>query len=54
MRALAAQASGRGIRNGLLLASVDGQKLYSHLGWSTIARVLMLSASHDGSDLSLS
>ncbi|WAJ32200.1 GNAT family N-acetyltransferase [Arthrobacter sp. FX8] len=54
MRALAAQASGRGIRTGLLLASVDGQKLYSHLGWSTIARVLMLSASHDGSDLSLS
>jgi len=54
MRALAAQASGRGIRTGLLLASVDGQKLYSHLGWSVVARVLMLSASHDGSDLSLS
>ncbi|WP_457946375.1 GNAT family N-acetyltransferase [Pseudarthrobacter sp. alpha12b] len=54
MRALAAQASGRGIRTGLLLASRDGRKLYSHLGWTTIARVLMLSASHEGSDLSLS
>ncbi|TDL37184.1 GNAT family N-acetyltransferase [Arthrobacter nitrophenolicus] len=54
MRALAAQAFEHDVTTGLLLASVDGQKLYSHLGWSTVSRVLMLSASHDGSDLSLS
>ncbi|MDP9888797.1 GNAT family N-acetyltransferase [Pseudarthrobacter enclensis] len=54
MRALAAQAFGHDVRTGLLLASVDGQKLYSHLGWTTVAQVLMLSASHDGTDLSLS
>jgi GNAT superfamily N-acetyltransferase len=54
MRALAAQAFGHDVRTGLLLASTDGQKLYSHLGWTTVARVLMLSASHDGADLSLS
>jgi len=54
MRALAAQAFGHDVRTGLLLASADGQKLYSHLGWTTVARVLMLSASHDGTDLSLS
>lgn len=54
MRALAAQAFEHDVTTGLLLASVDGQKLYSHLGWSTVSRVLMLSASRDGSDLSLS
>lgn len=54
MRALAAQAFEHDVQNGLLLASVDGQKLYSHLGWSTVSRVLMLSASEDGTDLSLS
>ena len=54
MRALAAQAFGHDVRTGLLLASADGQKLYSHLGWTTVARVLMLSASHEGADLSLS
>ncbi|RDV10178.1 GNAT family N-acetyltransferase [Arthrobacter sp. RT-1] len=54
MRALAAQAFEHDVETGLLLASIDGQKLYSHLGWSTVSRVLMLSASHDGSDLSLS
>jgi GNAT superfamily N-acetyltransferase len=54
MRALAAQAFGHDVQEGLLLASADGQKLYSHLGWTTVSRVLMLSASHDGSDLSLS
>jgi GNAT superfamily N-acetyltransferase len=54
MRALAAQAFGHDVQSGLLLASLDGQKLYSHLGWTTVSRVLMLSASHDGSDLSLS
>jgi hypothetical protein len=53
-RALAAQAFGHDVQTGLLLASLDGQKLYSHLGWTTVSRVLMLSASHDGSDLSLS
>lgn len=54
MRALAAQAFEHDVQTGLLLASIDGQKLYSHLGWSTVSQVLMLSASHDGSDLSLS
>lgn len=54
MRALAAQAFGHDVQEGLLLASADGQKLYSHLGWTTVSQVLMLSASHDGSDLSLS
>ncbi len=54
MRALAAQAFEHDVETGLLLASVDGQKLYSHLGWSTVSRVLMLSASHNGADLSLS
>jgi hypothetical protein len=54
MRALAAQAFEHDVTTGLLLASVDGQKLYSHLGWSTVSRVLMLSASQDGADLSLS
>lgn len=54
MRALAAQAFEHDVTTGLLLASVDGQKLYSHLGWSTVSRVLMLSASQDGTDLSLS
>lgn len=54
MRALAAQAFEHDVENGLLLASIDGQKLYSHLGWSTVSRVLMLSASHNGADLSLS
>ncbi|TPV52367.1 GNAT family N-acetyltransferase [Pseudarthrobacter phenanthrenivorans] len=54
MRALAAQAFGYDVQEGLLLASLDGQKLYSHLGWTTVSKVLMLSASHDGADLSLS
>jgi GNAT superfamily N-acetyltransferase len=54
MRALAAQAFEHDVETGLLLASLDGQKLYSHLGWSTVCRVLMLSASDEGSDLSLS
>jgi GNAT superfamily N-acetyltransferase len=54
MRALAAQAFEHDVQEGLLLASADGRKLYSHLGWTTVSSVLMLSASHDGSDLSLS
>ena len=54
MRALAAQAFAHDVQNGLLLASLDGQHLYSHLGWTTVSRVLMLSASRDGADLSLS
>jgi GNAT superfamily N-acetyltransferase len=53
MRALAAQTFEHEVDNGLLLASLDGQKLYSHLGWSTVCHVLMLSASNEGSDLSL-
>lgn len=53
MKALAAQAIGPDVENGLLLASIDGQKLYSHLGWSTVCRVLMLSTSDEGADLSV-
>ncbi len=53
MKALAAQAFEHDVENGLLLASLDGQKLYSHLGWTTVCHVLMLSASDEGSDLSV-
>lgn len=53
MRALAAQAFEHDVDTGLLLASLDGQKLYSHLGWTTVCKVLMLSASDEGSDLSV-
>jgi GNAT superfamily N-acetyltransferase len=53
MKALAAQAIGPDVDNGLLLASLDGQKLYSHLGWSTVCHVLMLSVSGEGADLSV-
>jgi GNAT superfamily N-acetyltransferase len=53
MKALAAQAFEHDVENGLLLASLDGQKLYSHLGWNTVCRVLMLSTSTEGSDLSV-
>lgn len=45
MKALAAQAFEHDVRVGLLLASLDGQKLYSHLGWSNVSHVLMLSSS---------
>ena len=39
--------------NGLLLASLDGQKLYSHLGWDVVCHVLMMSVgSAGGPDLS--
>jgi hypothetical protein len=41
------------VENGLLLASLDGQKLYSHLGWTTLCHVLMLSSSNEGADLSV-
>ena len=54
MRALAAQAFDHDVDSGLLLASLDGQKLYSHLGWTTVCHVLMLSSSDEGADLSLS
>lgn len=53
MKALAALAFEHDVDTGLLLASHDGQKLYSHLGWSTVCHVLMLSASAEGSDLSV-
>ncbi|MGY2745123.1 GNAT family N-acetyltransferase [Pseudarthrobacter sp. O4] len=53
MKALAAQAFEHDVETGLLLASLDGQKLYSHLGWSTVCNVLMLSASDEGTDLSV-
>lgn len=53
MKALAAQAFSHDVENGLLLASLDGQKLYSHLGWDVVCHVLMMSASGtEGSDLS--
>jgi GNAT superfamily N-acetyltransferase len=53
MKALAAQSFEHDVENGLLLASRDGQKLYSHLGWSNVCRVLMLSSSEEGADLSV-
>lgn len=53
MKALAALAFEHDVETGLLLASQDGQKLYSHLGWDTVCHVLMLSASNEGSDLSV-
>ncbi|WP_284980118.1 GNAT family N-acetyltransferase [Arthrobacter sp. fls2-241-R2A-200] len=53
MKALAAQAYANDVENGLLLASLDGQKLYSHLGWDVVCHVLMMSAGTDeDSDLS--
>jgi GNAT superfamily N-acetyltransferase len=45
MKALAAQAFEHDVQVGLLLASLDGQKLYSHLGWSNVSHVLMMSSS---------
>lgn len=53
MKALAAQTFEHDVDSGLLLASLDGQKLYSHLGWRTVCHVMMLSASDEGSDLSV-
>ncbi|MFF2030111.1 GNAT family N-acetyltransferase [Arthrobacter sp. NPDC058192] len=53
MKALAAQAFEHDVDSGLLLASLDGQKLYSHLGWRTVCHVLMLSTSDEGADLSV-
>lgn len=53
MKALAAQAFEHDVQDGLLLASLDGQKLYSHLGWTSVCHVLMLSASDEGADLSV-
>ncbi|MET1021777.1 MAG: GNAT family N-acetyltransferase [Arthrobacter sp.] len=53
MRALAAQAFEHDVETGLLLASLDGQKLYSHLGWTVVCHVLLLSASDEGADLSV-
>ncbi len=53
MRALAAQTFEHDVEGGLLLASLDGQQLYSHLGWTTVCHVLMLSSSDEGTDLSV-
>ena len=54
MKALAAKAFEHDVQNGLLLASLDGQKLYSHLGWDVVCHVLMMSASpNDSADLSV-
>jgi GNAT superfamily N-acetyltransferase len=53
MKALAAQAFEHDVDSGLLLASLDGQKLYSHLGWREVCHVLMLSTSDEGADLSV-
>jgi GNAT superfamily N-acetyltransferase len=53
MKSLAAQAFEHDVDSGLLLASLDGQKLYSHLGWRMVCNVLMLSTSDEGTDLSV-
>ncbi|MDJ0319221.1 GNAT family N-acetyltransferase [Pseudarthrobacter sp. PS3-L1] len=54
MKALAAQAPTHDVTEGLLLASADGQKLYSHLGWNSLTPVMMFSVAGDEGDLSLS
>lgn len=41
MSALAAEALSRGARNGLLIASEEGQYLYGTLGWEPVASVLI-------------
>ncbi|MBO1267619.1 GNAT family N-acetyltransferase [Arthrobacter cavernae] len=54
MKALAAQAFEHDVQNGLLLASLDGQKLYSHLGWKDVCHVLMISTrGGEAADLSV-
>lgn len=42
MRALTAAVSEHGADQGLLIASIDGQHLYHHLGWNDVSGVLML------------
>ncbi|MEA5453793.1 GNAT family N-acetyltransferase [Sinomonas sp. JGH33] len=42
MRALTAAVSEHGADQGLLIASIDGQHLYHHLGWGDVSGVLML------------
>ncbi|MBR7835272.1 hypothetical protein KDL01_18505 [Actinospica durhamensis] len=44
MSTLAAEAVARGARNGLLIASADGQRLYSTLGWDRLADVVIAQA----------
>ncbi len=44
MGTLAAEAVARGARNGLLIASEDGQRLYSTLGWDRLADVVIAQA----------
>jgi GNAT superfamily N-acetyltransferase len=54
MKALAAQAFQYDVESGLLLASLDGQHLYSHLGWKHVCQVLMMSTKPvDETDLSV-
>jgi GNAT superfamily N-acetyltransferase len=54
MKALAAQAFEHDVQSGLLLASLDGQHLYSHLGWKNVSQVLMMSTKRvEETDLSV-
>ncbi|MEZ2388464.1 GNAT family N-acetyltransferase [bacterium RCC_150] len=54
MKALAARAFEHDVENGLLLASLDGQHLYSHLGWNHVCQVLMMSSTPvEETDISL-
>jgi GNAT superfamily N-acetyltransferase len=54
MKALAAQAFQHDVESGLLLASMDGQHLYSHLGWRNVSQVLTMSTKRiDEVDLSV-
>ena len=41
MGALARTAAGQGAEHGILIASQDGQRLYTTLGWRTVAEVLI-------------
>ncbi|WP_313814104.1 GNAT family N-acetyltransferase [Glutamicibacter sp.] len=44
MRALASLAQEHDVDEGLLIASVDGQKLYASLGWTSLGQVVVFKA----------
>jgi len=48
MRALAALALEHEVDEGLLIASVDGQALYSYLGWTPLGKVVLFEAKRSG------
>ncbi|GAA3674777.1 hypothetical protein GCM10023081_11490 [Arthrobacter ginkgonis] len=48
MRALAALALEHEVDEGLLIASLDGQALYSYLGWTPLGKVVLFEAKRSG------